>query len=522
MNVGADEPPAVRDVIEGRQVVADERDDAPSPFQAPFEGWLAFADVISDADPDLAGLMVGGAFVARAALEEQIPSMLDALRAIDGMPPGVIDGLAAALRVDNVPLSPDLLAEQLAFNYEGVTTDSTAGQDVNPLEKVDAAIHAFLDEKGDIAREMYDTALQQVKEVQAPSVPHWKAVCSLELPSALNTLRPIRCVRRGHPIGRARLVALEVPYTPEPRSRYTGPVDGPGQVGKDGVGKYEPSIDETFPPGYWDSIVPDSNCWGFAVHLIEGPRSQFIANIARLLGSRRSRIGAEIDAQINQHVEWAQQRLEGVLLAANLSLAVVHPLVALLAKAAAPIAKFIVNKVIDLFGHTTLTEWTIWHTAIMGSDQVPISTFTLAGAEATPGLQRLVEVDGVVDADVRYQDQLRPIVLSQTRFMIGASQVPQDQFKEDYFALVARTGRPLAWQEPLETNSGLRILVPHLDRQLVLRRNIDDSGEDRYEKLAKKSKAFYISAIRADVRLVAYTPPAVTRKPTGKSGSFAF
>jgi len=47
-----------------------------NPMGAAFEGWLAFADVVSDTNLGVADLMVGGADVARAALEEQIPSLL--------------------------------------------------------------------------------------------------------------------------------------------------------------------------------------------------------------------------------------------------------------------------------------------------------------------------------------------------------------------------------------------------------------------------------------------------------------
>jgi hypothetical protein len=49
-------------------------------FQAGFDGWLAFPDVVSDTNPDLADVMVAGAYVARATLKERIPSLVYCLR----------------------------------------------------------------------------------------------------------------------------------------------------------------------------------------------------------------------------------------------------------------------------------------------------------------------------------------------------------------------------------------------------------------------------------------------------------
>ena len=50
-----------------------------SPFAAPFAGWVALADLVSDESDGIANLMRGGAYLARAALQEQVPSLLEAL-----------------------------------------------------------------------------------------------------------------------------------------------------------------------------------------------------------------------------------------------------------------------------------------------------------------------------------------------------------------------------------------------------------------------------------------------------------
>jgi len=203
-------------------------------------------------------------------------------------------------------------------------------------------------------------------------------------------------------------------------------------------------------------------------------------------------------------------------------MAVVHPLLPLIAVAAKAVVDFVITKVVDMFSETTLTTWMIWHTAIMGSAQVPISVFTLSNSDwGAPGLCRVAQgLNGQPIADNDYQ--YKPFLERRARFMIGGSSMTPHQFDDRYLALVAASGRPLAWQEPLETNSGLRLLLPHLDRQHASNR----AGlvEDPHSQLAAKSKASYISAIRAEIhpepRTSIETPPPIKRRTKGKSSSF--
>ena len=64
--------------------------------------------------------------------------------------------------------------------------------------------------------------------------------------------------------------------------------------------------------------------------------------------------------------------------------------------------------------------------------------------------------------------------------MIGASVLPYGEFNDAFFDLTDCSRQPLVWREPMKTNGGFRILVPHR---------------------ASGTKASYVSALRVDVQL---------------------
>src|SRR6202022_4117630 len=144
-----------------------------------------------------------------------------------------------------------------------------------------------------------------------------------------------------------------------------------------------------------------------------------------------------------------------------------NPLLGLISGAANAVVGFIVEILVRAWSERNLSTWTIWHTALIGTDQVPLSVFTLTGHDqGSPKLRRLLgkNADGAPTTDDKYEGDLHnPEQELQARFLIGSSAPGPNLFDDKYFKEVAKVGRPLAWQEPLETGSGLRILLPHLD-----------------------------------------------------------
>ncbi|WAC90188.1 hypothetical protein [Mycobacterium sp. Aquia_213] len=454
-------------------------------FQAPFEGWLAFADIVADSNPALSDLMAASAYLARSVLEEQMPLYVDRLGALLDMSPSAIDSLRVALAADTLPLTPQALAD-VVQDAVAEAAEADAELFTNERNYVDTAARSFIDSgrTSERSANIYDQTLKWLKEKAKPgSSFHWRASCSLERPSALGGRKPIYCARVAHPyLFGDHVGALEATYGHKLFVGFEGNAQRPGQVGAGGG--YRATIDDEHPSYYWDSLSSPTGAWAFTLHLMEGPRVRLASKIAARVEAKQEQIndliGEQVDNsrnRIEELVGRAVNSLPSDALAATALSAVVHPLVALIALGAKAMFKLVVARLIKVFKEVNLTTWTVWHTTITDSGRVPISIFTLARpGRRTPGLCRLKSepTGAVADDDYQYDPNLQ----RQARFMIGPTSLGTDTFSENYFKLVADKGQPLAWQEPFETNSGFRILVPHT---------------------APGSKASYVCAIRADV-----------------------
>jgi hypothetical protein len=350
-----------------------------------------------------------------------------------------------------------------------------------PLQLVEAAIAGFLDSDrvGPDARATYDDMADRVTQ---HSRPRWWAACSLDLPSVLgNGKPPIYCARPGHRFSNS-LVALEWNYGGTMSTGFKGKVTGRGQVGEvaDGGG-YRDSIDDTHPNYYWDTLAVPSSGLAFALNLSEGRNCRWAYKVAEVINGRRT----EIRGIVGKQVQGARAEIDTLLTAAKLPAFLLHPVVGLMVTAIQAVAQAVCAALVKTLSDKSLTTWTIWHTAVMSQRKVPISVFTLSlpGAD-TPGLQYLKpDQDGSTELTASDNYPEYPVFMRQARFMIGESEPPYDQFNDALFDLTDRSAQPpqpLAWREPLETNSGFRILVPHR---------------------APGTKASYVSALRVDVKL---------------------
>jgi len=276
-------------------------------------------------------------------------------------------------------------------------------------------------------------------------------------------------------LGGTHLGAQELTYTKTTKYSFEGRVrKDPDQVGQlEAGGGYRETLTEAFPSPFYGVIGKDAMGldtglpgWAYALHLVEGPRARILTKFPHLLSRQRPKIETHISALVQR----SEQRVHSVLNAAHIPLAVLHPLLGLISAAVDAVVGFIVDFLVTAWSEKNLSTWTIWHTALIGTHQVPISVFTLSSRDpGSPKMRRLLgkEADGAPITDDKYEgDHHNPEQELHARFLVGSSAPGSNLFDDRYFGAVAKVGRPLAWQEPLETGSGLRILVPHLDRPM--------------------------------------------------------
>jgi len=429
--------------------------------------------------------MTAAAYLAQSALEERLPDLIGPLGQLliaSGFSSGAVDSVHSALLADRLAYTPVAVTNELAALYADLGEERQRLTGADPLQLVEAAIGGFLDSDrvGPDARATYEDMAGRVTKTTRP---RWRAACSLDLPSVLGTGKlPIYCAQPGHRFSNG-LVALEWTYGDTLSTGFKGKVAGRGQVGEvtDGGG-YRNSIDEARPNYYWDTLAVPSSGLAFALSLSEGRSWRWANKVAEAIAGGRT----EIRGIVGKQVQGARADIDTLLTAAKLPAFLLHPIVGLMVTAAQAVAQAVCAALVKTLSDKSLTTWAIWHTAVMGQRKVPISVFTLSvpGADTTPGLQYLnphQDRSAELTASDNYPEY--PVFMRQARFMIGASEPPYGEFNDALFDLTDRSAQPpqpLAWREPLETNSGFRILVPHR---------------------APGTKASYVSALRVDVKL---------------------
>ena len=454
---------------------------APAVFARPFLGWLALADAVADTAPDTAELMTAAAYLAQSALEERLPDLIGPLSDVlanSGFSSGAVEGVRSALLANRLAFTPQAVTDELVSLYADLGEEHQLRSGDGPLQLVEAAIEGFLDSDlaGPNARTVYDNMADRAAQYRHP---HWWASCSLDLPSVLGTAKPpIYCARPGWHRRLDRLAALEWTYRGTVSTGFNGELAGRGPVGVvTAGGGYRDSIDDLKLNRYWDTLSVPSTGLAFGLSLSEGLALRWASKVAKALEGRR----ADIEGIIGKQVGGARARIDTLLAAAKIGTFFIHPVVGLMVTAAHAVVEAIFDCLVKTLSVKNLTTWGIWHTAVMGQRHVPISVFTLSSPGAgTPGLQYLRA--GKDPAELIASDDYGadPGYLSQARFMIGASELPHGQFNDAFFDLTDRSRQPLVWREPMTTNGGFRILVPHR---------------------ASGTKASYVSALRVDVQL---------------------
>lgn len=449
---------------------------APAVFALPFRGWLALADVVAGSAPETAELMTAAAYLAQSALEERLPDLIHELGDVltaSGFSSGAVEGVGAALLANRLAFTPQAVTEELAGLYADLGKDHRLRSGDNPLELAEAAIEGFLDSalSGPDAWSVYNDMANQAGQYRQPQ---WWAACSLELPTVL-AQPPISCARRRFWVS-DRLVAQEWTYRGHVRTGFDGEVKGRGPVGTvTPGGGYRETIDEPKAEYYWDTLYEVSTGLAFTLSLSEGRTWRWANKVARALDAK----GEDIKDKVDGHVKAAQADIVARLTAAHAPALLLHPVIGLMATAARAVVNLIFKFLVKSLGDKTLTSWAIWHTAVMGQKCVPISVFTLSrSGESNPQLHYIEHNQGKFTASDDYENY--PGFMDEARYMIGASELPKAGFNAGFFDLTERSGHPVIWRDPMESNGGFRILVPHRT-----------SG----------SKASYVSALRVDVQV---------------------
>jgi hypothetical protein len=453
------------------------------PLAQPVEGWVALAELVSDTAESLADLMVAVSDVARALVEERIPGLVESMAARFDLPRDAYEGIAAAFRATAIPLNTENALHKLALSYsllQGDRSDLAALIESSDNGLADAVMSEF---RGTERLANIDDYYQRSRDVldqfrRGPDVP-LEASCSLEQPSLLGAY-PLYCARLAHPTMKDRISAAEYTYGTAITSSFDENIRQEGAV----VGGYRHDIDYPRVEYFWSTVTQGVMSRTYAIHVNEGPRFRFrgMKSAQEVLIAHRDDIAAAAQNAVNSSRDQIEERapavLESVMGAGAAAAAVpfVHTLIPLVAAVAGAVVKFIVGRVAKALNGGDLTTWTVGHTIVTGSEWVPLSVFTLSHS-GPPALCRLTFDSAgkpqASDYDV-YPDEYR-----RSRFMLGVTNDSSAHFDTGYFDVVAKRGRPLAWSDPSENNSGFRILLPHT---------------------RPGSGAVYVTAIRADVR----------------------
>ena len=447
-----------------------------SAFAEPFQGWMTWADAIAQDAPGIGSLMRLVAQLYRAALEAQAPEYLagvwEILRSA-GIPDRAIHQLADSFLGDVLPVSTDALAEELG----------SALQDLQPYERefidnqretalVDAATTVFMEGFANTpnSRYSYDALQQWLRNLQ--SEPKWWVAASVELPSVLGPRQhSIFCAKPGHRRG-DRIAVVERTYLGDIVSSLDATVEGRGLVDSE----YRENIDTLKPHMFWDNVRATTGMV-YAVQMIESRRNRAL----RWLGNRLDSNSSQIKDELGKLVDEAKKDVDTALKRSEVPEFIAHSVVGLLVTVARALIERIRRLLARAFADESLTTWMMWHMVALGTNKLPISTFTLT-RDGMPGrglcfFTEDPERPGQLFVSNDYESD--PGIQRRARFMIGPSEMPDPAFDDRLWDAVADANSAIPWTDPMNDRKGFRVLVP---------------------QTADRSAASYVTALRVDLQ----------------------
>jgi hypothetical protein len=446
-------------------------------FAAPFEGWMTWADAVSDDAPGVGSLMRIVAQLYRTALEgrasEHLTKVWEILRGA-GIPNSAVDQLADSFLGNVLPVSPDTLTEELRAALQDLQPyerDLIERQDETTL--VDAACAVFIDGFANApnSRYSYDYLKQWLENLN--SEPAWWVAASIELPSALGRQQhSIFCSKPAHRRG-DRIEVVERTYLGDIVTSLNATVENRGPI----EGEYRKTVDTLKPHTFWDNVRTTSGLV-YAVQMIDSRRNRAL----RWLGNCLNNKGPQIKDELQKIVDDAKNDVQTALEHSKDTAFMANSIVGLLVAVASALVERIRSLLARAFADESLTTWLIWHMVAIGSDKIPISTFTLT-RDGRPGRGLCFYADNPESPGqlIISNDYDRdPGVRRKARFMIGPSEIPDGAFDARLWDAVADANAAVPWTDPMNDRGGFRVLVP---------------------QTAGRSGASYVTALRVDLQL---------------------
>jgi hypothetical protein len=458
----------------------------PSLVAQAFEGWQLMAAAVAETDEALASVMSSGALLARAAFEEQIPTLLYNLAELLGN-----GGLASSVRNEVISeLASRLWEPRFPFSAEWMLVQH---------QKAVADFNADQSEtlgSGRSLWQMASTAIRRAFEPEPAEPPEkkskgeWRINSTVERPNKIGQAGSLYC--RTRQLGwRPRVRLEETTYQAITRTSASNKSVKSNQWvvladerGRDFDRHEQPefSLGLHNPPELAQALKQDETVSGAAYFLQLDVNKHRVGMAAQFVEQHKQAIRTTTQAAITAAAGFIPG---GLLVPAG----VLHMIPDLIIGA----IQAILNRRIAA---TVLPSWIVQHTAIKVGGQPPRSAVLLRSEEqpnvTLVGAQAVGKKMKVVDD---YGDFPVPQLWPRGRILTGPTKPNADAdlpmiVPADLWAWVADHRRPLVWSDSWETGRppthGFRVLVPFLP-----------SPSSRTRREPKRPR--YVAALRVEV-----------------------
>jgi hypothetical protein len=500
MSVSAGDPTErasgpVNDDITDDDALEEEDEAAPSLLAQALEGWELMSEAAAETDPGLASLMSSGALIARAAVEQEIPSFIAELK----------NSLA------NTGLTPDFqeeLIEELSWRISGSPCQFTLDW---LIKRHVEAVRAFLSGRqgpNDDSRNFLDaTASRAIRSAFGYDIPNqsvdqeWRIIAALEQPGKIDHRGSLFCATSKRSwrknVRLKETTYLDITYPSKP----SGDVE---------QGRWVTLRDSGGGDSLRDFDARESA--GFPKSILENPSSaSYLLELH--VGGRLAPLASEVIQEHEAEILGLATKLTGSATAALQTIAphlmLVPPEVF---KAVPKVILWTIKNIINKrLSDRTLPSWVIYHTAFMPIGHAPVSVVLLRSPEQSKAAKATLVGTTCVNGEMRESQNYEAFQVADLwprgRFIDGAT-VPTDpaesvpvEVPDRIWNFVADSGRPLVWSDCWENGQpthGFRVLVP-FDRVT------SDDANKHFLPRKRKTQA-YVAALRVEVYPIPVQP----------------
>jgi hypothetical protein len=501
MSVSADDPTergsaAVTDDVLDGDSTGEPEQAGPSLIAQVLEGWELMAEAVAETDPDLASLMSSGTLVARAAIEQAIPTFIAQLRyflASTELAPAfqeeLIGELSRSISNPPCPFTLDWLAERHEQAVNAFTSDQSIPEN-GTRDFLAAAVSTAI-------RSAFDHDTPQPSADQ-----EWRIIATLEQPDNIGHSGSLFCAASSKGL-RKNVRLEEVNYQDTSyRSRPSGNVENRQWV----------SLADSSGLGFPRDFGVRETA-GFAKTIRENPDGA-----AYLL---QLNLGGRLAPLAQEFIEAHEQEILGLAQTLIVPVKALVPHLALVpSQVFEAVPKLLVwtikNIITKRVGDRTVPSWVIYHTVLRPDGHAPTSVVLLRSPEqkkaAKATLVGTTCIDGEMRETVDYEDFPVVDLWPRGRFIDGAT-LPENatadvpvEVPERIWNWVADNGRPLVWSDCWEDGQvpthAFRVLVPFA-------RLPADGLRGFFQGKQRKTQA-YVVALRVEVY------PVTVQRPKSK------